>query len=71
MFFDFQTKIPVSIFLYACLYSNSMICVVKPKESLKTKFICQLSQIHYDILQLCKLKPFFVSRVTLRRKRTA
>ena len=45
MFFDFQTKTPVSIILYACLYSNSMMCVDKPKESLKTQFICQLSLI--------------------------
>ena len=45
MFFDFQTKIPVSIILYACLHSSSMICVDKLKESLKTQFICQLSPI--------------------------
>ena len=37
MFFDFQTKTPVSIILYACLYSNSMICVDKPMESLKAQ----------------------------------
>ena len=43
MFFDFQTKTPVSIILYACLYLNSMICVEKPKESLKTQFFCQIS----------------------------
>ena len=36
----FQTKTPVWIILYACLYSNSMICVDKPKESLKTQLIC-------------------------------
>ena len=35
MFFDFQTKTPVSIILYACLYSNSMICVDEPKKSVK------------------------------------
>ena len=45
MFFDFQTKTPDSIILYACLYLNSMICVHKPKESLKTQFFCQLSEI--------------------------
>ena len=45
MFFDFQTKTFVSITLLACWYSNSMICVDKPNESLKTQFICQLSQI--------------------------
>ena len=45
MFFDFQTKTPVSIILYACLYSTSEICVDEPKESLKTQFICQLSLI--------------------------
>ena len=44
MFFDFQTETPVSINSYACLYSNSMICVHDPKESLKTQFICQLPQ---------------------------
>ena len=43
MFFHFQTKTPVSIILYACLYLNSMICVDKPKESLKTQLFCQLS----------------------------
>ena len=40
---DFQTKTPVSIILDACLYSTPKICVDKPKESLKTQFICQLS----------------------------
>ena len=39
MIFVFQTKTPVSIILYACFYSNSTICVDKPKESLKTQFI--------------------------------
>ena len=39
MFFDFHTKTPVSIILYACLYLNSMICVSKSKESLKTVFV--------------------------------
>ena len=29
MFFDFQTTTPVSIFLYACLYLKSMICLDK------------------------------------------
>ena len=43
MFFDFQTKTPVSIIFYACFYINSMICVDKPKESLKAQFHCQLS----------------------------
>ena len=43
MFFDFQTKTPVSIILYAGLYLNSMICVDKPKENLKTQFFDQLS----------------------------
>ena len=65
MFFDFQTKNPVSIILYACLYSNSLICVNKLKESLKTLFICQFSQICCGILQLCRLcccalKPFLL-----------
>ena len=45
MFFDFQTKTPVSLILYACLYLNSMICVDNPKERLKTQFFCQLSEI--------------------------
>ena len=40
MFFDFQTKTPVSIILYACLYSTSKICIDKPKESLETQLIC-------------------------------
>ena len=35
MFFDFQTKTPVSIILYACLYSNAMICVDEPEKSSK------------------------------------
>ena len=43
MFSEFQTKTPVSIILYACLYLNSMICVDKPNEGLKTQFFCQLS----------------------------
>ena len=43
MFFDFQTKTPVSIILYAWLYLNSMICADKPKKSLKIQFFCQLS----------------------------
>ena len=43
MFFDFQTKTPVSIILYACLYLNSMICVDKSKGSLKTQFFCIIS----------------------------
>ena len=62
MLFDFQTKTAVSIILYACLYSISIICVSKPKESLKTQFISQLSQIICGILQSCRLcafKPFF------------
>ena len=45
MFFDIQTITPVSIILYACVHSNSMILVEKPEESLKTQFICQLLQI--------------------------
>ena len=76
MFNDFQTKTALSIILYARLYSNSMICVDKPKESLKTQFLSQLSQIRCGILQLfrlccCAFKPFFVSWVTLRRKSIA
>ena len=55
MFSDFQIKTAVSITLYGCLYSNSMICVDKPKESPKTLFICQFSQICCGILQLCRL----------------
>ena len=35
-FFDFQTKIPVSNIFYACLSSNYMIFVGRPKESLNT-----------------------------------
>ena len=75
-FFDFWNWTPVLIILYACLYSNSMIYVDKPKQSLKTQFISQLSQICCVILQSCRLcccsfKPFFVSWVTPRRKSTA
>ena len=33
MFFDFQTKTPVSIILYACLYLNSMICMDKYRQT--------------------------------------
>ena len=43
MFFDFQTKTPVSIILYAGLNLNSMICVDKPRENLKTQFFYQPS----------------------------
>ena len=76
MFFVFQTKIPVSIILYACLYLNSMICVDKPKESLKTQFSVKFHNFLCGILQWCSLycyafKPFFNSWVTLRRKSTA
>ena len=35
MFFDFQTKTPVLIILYACLYSTSKICVDKRKKAWK------------------------------------
>ena len=45
IFFDFQIMTPVLIILYACLYSNTMICVDKPIESMETQFICQLSHI--------------------------
>ena len=44
MFFDFQIRTPVSINLYACLYSHSIVCVDKPKENPNAQFICQLSQ---------------------------
>ena len=43
MFFDFQTRTLVSIILYAWLYTNSMICVDKPKESLKTVYLSTLT----------------------------
>ena len=55
MFFDFQTKSPVSNFLYACLVSNSVIWVDKRKEGLKTQFIYQLSKFFSGILQSCWL----------------
>ena len=45
MFFDFEIKTPVSISLYACWYCTSKSCVDKPKESLKTQFIYQLSLV--------------------------
>ena len=35
MFFYFQTKTTVSMILYACLYSNAMICVHEPKKAWK------------------------------------
>ena len=35
MFFDFHTKTLVSIILYACFYSNSMICVDSPNKAWK------------------------------------
>ena len=41
MSFDFYTETPVSNILYACWSWNSMIWQDKPKESLKTHFICQ------------------------------
>ena len=49
MFFDFQTKTPVLIILYAGLYSTSKICVEKPKESLKTQSTCQLSLFFFVV----------------------
>ena len=33
MFFDFQTKTPVSIILYACVDLNSMICIDKYRQT--------------------------------------
>ena len=33
MFFDFQTKTPVAINLYACLYLNSLICIDKYRQT--------------------------------------
>ena len=56
MFFDFQTKTPVSKILYACLASNSMIWVHRRKESLSTQFISQLPQVFCAILQSCRLR---------------
>ena len=65
MFFDFQTKTPVSKILYACLASNSMIWGHKRKESLSTQITSQLSQVFCGILQSCRLrcrafKPFLL-----------
>ena len=76
MFFDFQTKTPVSKILYACLASSSMMWLHKRKESLSTQFISQLSQAFCGILPSCRLrccafKLFFVFWGTLRRKSTA
>ena len=49
MFFDFQTKTPVSIILYACLYLNSMICINKyrqtQKKSKNTVFLSKFIKI--------------------------
>ena len=56
MFFDFQSKTPVSKILYACLASNAMIWVHKRKESLSTQFISQLPQVFCGILQSCRLR---------------
>ena len=56
MFFDFQSNKPVSKHLYACLASNSMICVHKRKESLISQFISELPQVLYGILQSCGLR---------------
>ena len=47
MFFDFQSKTPVSKTLYARLASTSMIWVHKRKESLSTQFISQLPQVFW------------------------
>ena len=64
MFFLFQTKTPVSIILYACLYLNSMICVDKPKERLKTQFFCQFKEIfvwYFTVVQspLLRIQTIF------------
>ena len=72
-FFDFQIKTPVSKILYACLDSNSIICVHKRQKSLSTEFISQLLQVFGDILQssrlrCCAFKLFFIIWRTLRRK---
>ena len=56
MFIDFQTKIPVSKVLYACLASNSLIWLHKRKESLSTQFISQLPRFFCGILQSCRLR---------------
>ena len=56
MFFDFQTKTPVSKILNACLASNSMIWVQKRKKSLSTQFISQLPQVFCGISQSCRLR---------------
>ena len=56
MFFDFQTKTPVSKILYPCLASNSMICVHKRKKSLSTQVISQFSQVFCGTLQSCRLR---------------
>ena len=56
MFFDFQSKTPVSKILQACLASNSMIWVHKRKESLSIQLISQLPQLFWGILQSCRLR---------------
>ena len=80
MFFDFQTRTPVSIFLYACFYLNSMICIDNYRRTQRKsentvffvnfhKFLCGI--LHWCSLHCCAFKPFFNSWVTLRRKSTA
>ena len=56
MFFDSQTKTPVSEKLYVCLASSSMIWVHKRKESLSTQIISHFSQVFCGILQSCRLR---------------
>ena len=56
MLFDLQTKTPVSKILYACLASNTMICVHNCKESLSTQIISQLWQVFCGILKSCRLR---------------
>ena len=61
MFFDSQTKTPVSKILYACLASNCMIWVHKCKESLSTQFIYQLPQFFCGIFQSCRLHRWAIN----------
>ena len=56
MFFNFQTKTPVTKFLNACLASNSMIWVHKRQESLSTQTVSQLSQVFCGMIQSCRLR---------------
>ena len=51
----FKLRLLSQKILYACLASNSMICVHRNKKSLSTQIISQLSQVFRGILQSCRV----------------